>query len=165
MSSESTDRAIPPGAALRLPSLGAGLRGIPAGIRAGLAGGTISLAELVAYPALVIAALVARLWDLGSRAMHHDESLHALYSYNLAVGDGYRHDPMMHGPFQMEATAGLFLLLGDSDFTARLLDEAGIVTTPGNGFGEPGEGFIRLTLCSPADRLKEAVERLQQVSL
>ena len=52
-----------------------------------------------------------------------------------------------------------------TDFTARLLDEAGIVTTPGNGFGEPGEGFIRMTLCSPADRLKEAVERLQQVSL
>ncbi len=52
-----------------------------------------------------------------------------------------------------------------ADFTARLLDEAGIVTTPGNGFGEPGEGFIRLTLCSPADRLKEAVERLEKVSL
>ncbi len=52
-----------------------------------------------------------------------------------------------------------------ADFTARLLDEAGIVTTPGNGFGEPGEGFIRMTLCSPADRLREAVERLQQLSL
>ncbi len=52
-----------------------------------------------------------------------------------------------------------------ADFTARLLDEAGIVTTPGNGFGDPGEGFIRLTLCSPADRLKEAVERLGKVSL
>ena len=101
MSSEHTDTAAPAGAAL--------------------AEGTISVAELVAYPALVVAALVARLWDLGSRAMHHDESLHALYSYNLAVGDGYRHDPMMHGPFQMEATAGLFFLLGDSDFTARLL--------------------------------------------
>ncbi len=50
-------------------------------------------------------------------------------------------------------------------FTARLLDEAGIVTTPGNGFGEPGEGFIRMTLCSPADRLEEAVERLRRVSL
>ena len=121
MSSEHTDRAAPPGAGLGLPALWAGLRGVPAGIRAGLAEGTISLAELVAYPTLVIAALVARLWDLGSRAMHHDESLHALYSYNLAVGDGYRHDPMMHGPFQMEATAGIFLLLGDSDFTARLL--------------------------------------------
>ncbi len=52
-----------------------------------------------------------------------------------------------------------------TDFTARLLDEAGIVTTPGNGFGDPGEGFIRMTLCSPAERLKEAVERLQQLSL
>ena len=52
-----------------------------------------------------------------------------------------------------------------ADFTARLLDEAGIVTTPGNGFGEPGEGFIRLTLCSPADRLQEAVERVQRVTL
>lgn len=52
-----------------------------------------------------------------------------------------------------------------ADFTARLLDEAGIVTTPGNGFGEPGEGFIRMTLCSPAERLQEAVERLQRLSL
>ena len=50
-------------------------------------------------------------------------------------------------------------------FTARLLDEAGIVTTPGNGFGDPGEGFIRMTLCSPAERLQEAVQRLRQVSL
>ena len=121
MSSEHTDRAAPKGPAPGLPALWAGLRGVPAGLRAGLADGTLSLAELIAYPVLVLAALVARLWDLGSRAMHHDESLHALYSYNLAVGDGYRHDPMMHGPFQMEATAGIFLLLGDSDFTARLL--------------------------------------------
>ena len=104
MSSEHTDRAAP-----------------VAGFRAGLAQGTISIVEVAAYVVLVGVALVARLWDLGSRAMHHDESLHALYSYNLAVGDGFRHDPMMHGPFQMEATAGLFLLLGDSDFTARLL--------------------------------------------
>ena len=104
MSFEHTDRAAP-----------------VAGFRAGLAQSTISIAEVATYVVLVGAALVARLWDLGSRAMHHDESLHALYSYNLAVGDGFRHDPMMHGPFQMEATAGLFFLLGDSDFTARLL--------------------------------------------
>ena len=37
------------------------------------------------------------------------------------TGDGYIHNPMMHGPFQMEATAGLFFLFGDSDVTARLL--------------------------------------------
>ena len=31
-------------------------------------------------------------------------------------------------------------------FTAHLLEKAGIVTTPGNGFGEAGEGYIRMTL-------------------
>ena len=121
MTSEHTDRAAPAGATLGLPALRDVLRSVPAGFRAGLAHGTISIAEVAAHLALVLAALVARLWDLGSRAMHHDESLHALYSYNLAVGEGFRHDPMMHGPFQMEATAGLFFLFGDSDFTARLL--------------------------------------------
>ena len=119
MNSEHTDRAAP--AAFGLPALWDAIRGVPAGFRSGLAEGTISVAEAAAYATLVLASLAARLWDLGSRAMHHDESLHALYSYNLSVGDGYQHNPMMHGPFQMEATAGIFLLLGDSDFTARLL--------------------------------------------
>lgn len=48
-------------------------------------------------------------------------------------------------------------------FTAHLLEKAGIVTTPGNGFGEPGEGYIRMTLTTSKDRLTEAVERMQKV--
>jgi LL-diaminopimelate aminotransferase len=47
----------------------------------------------------------------------------------------------------------------------RCLTEAGVVVTPGNGFGEAGEGYIRLTLCSPAERLSEAVERLRGLRL
>ncbi len=77
--------------------------------------------ELAAYAALLLAAAISRLWDLGSRAIHHDESLHAYYSWILSNGSGYRHDPMMHGPFQFEATAAVFLVLGDSDYTSRLL--------------------------------------------
>ena len=77
--------------------------------------------ELAGYGSLLLAALVMRLWDLGARAMHHDESLHALYSWNLLTGRGYEHNPMMHGPFQFEANAALFFTFGDSDFTARLL--------------------------------------------
>ena len=77
--------------------------------------------ELPGYGLLIIIGAAMRLWDLGSRAMHHDESLHALYSWNFAEGRGYAHDPMMHGPFQMEATAGVFYVLGDGEFTARLL--------------------------------------------
>lgn len=47
----------------------------------------------------------------------------------------------------------------------RCLTEAGVVVTPGNGFGDAGEGYIRLTLCSPAERLREAVERLRGLGL
>jgi LL-diaminopimelate aminotransferase len=47
----------------------------------------------------------------------------------------------------------------------RCLMEAGVVVTPGNGFGEAGEGYVRLTLCSPAERLREAVERLRALRL
>ena len=77
--------------------------------------------EAASYAILLLIGLSMRLWDLGSRAMHHDESLHALYSWNLFTGDGFRHNPMMHGPFQFEANAALFFVFGDSDVTARLL--------------------------------------------
>lgn len=48
--------------------------------------------------------------------------------------------------------------------TARaFLDKADIVVTPGNGFGEAGEGYIRMALTVPKERLHEAVERLKKV--
>ena len=68
-----------------------------------------------AYFVLFLIASMMRFWDLGLRAVHHDESLHAYYSWNIFTGSGYVHNPMMHGPFQMEATAALFHILGDSD--------------------------------------------------
>jgi LL-diaminopimelate aminotransferase len=49
-----------------------------------------------------------------------------------------------------------------ASFTAHLLEKAGIVTTPGNGFGQPGEGYIRLTITTSKERLAEAVERIQK---
>lgn len=52
-----------------------------------------------------------------------------------------------------------------TQLTTRLLDEAGVVTTPGGGFGVAGEGYIRLTLCVDKERLKEVVERIRQVRL
>ena len=47
--------------------------------------------------------------------------------------------------------------------TLHLLQQAGIVTTPGNGFGEPGEGYFRISLTVPQERLEEAVDRLRRV--
>lgn len=49
-----------------------------------------------------------------------------------------------------------------ASFTAHLLEKAGIVTTPGNGFGAPGEGYIRMTVCTSKERLAEAVERIMK---
>ena len=51
-----------------------------------------------------------------------------------------------------------------ADFTGLLLKEAGIVTTPGNGFGPSGEGYIRMALTVDKDRLKEVVERIRKIS-
>ncbi|MDE2817124.1 MAG: aminotransferase class I/II-fold pyridoxal phosphate-dependent enzyme, partial [Chloroflexota bacterium] len=51
------------------------------------------------------------------------------------------------------------------DFSVRLLDEAGLVITPGVGFGEAGEGYFRISLACPTDRLKEAMERLASVKV
>lgn len=48
-------------------------------------------------------------------------------------------------------------------FTARLLQQAGIVTTPGNGFGEAGEGYVRMTMTVPPARLSEALDRIKRL--
>ena len=50
-----------------------------------------------------------------------------------------------------------------TSFTAHLLEHVGIVTTPGNGFGQEGEGYIRMTLTTSQDRLAEAVERIRKI--
>jgi LL-diaminopimelate aminotransferase len=55
--------------------------------------------------------------------------------------------------------------LTSAEFTAKLLDEAGVVTTPGNGFGAAGEGYVRFTVCVDKERLKEVAERIQKVRL
>jgi LL-diaminopimelate aminotransferase len=48
-------------------------------------------------------------------------------------------------------------------FASLLLTEAGIVTTPGNGFGAAGEGYIRMALTVDRDRIREAVQRISRL--
>ena len=51
--------------------------------------------------------------------MHHDESLHAWFSYQYAIGKGYVHDPLMHGPFLFHVNALIYALFGATDATSR----------------------------------------------
>jgi LL-diaminopimelate aminotransferase len=50
-----------------------------------------------------------------------------------------------------------------ASFCSHLLEESGIVTTPGNGFGKSGEGYIRIALTKEKGRIREALSRMQKV--
>jgi LL-diaminopimelate aminotransferase len=52
-----------------------------------------------------------------------------------------------------------------AEMTTLLLEKAGIVTTPGNGFGKNGEGFIRMALTVGEKRLAEAVDRIKGLNI
>ncbi|HEV3308915.1 MAG TPA: flippase activity-associated protein Agl23, partial [Chloroflexota bacterium] len=76
--------------------------------------------EVAGYALLVALSFVVRIWDVGGRAMHHDESLHATYAWYLFKGRGYQYNPLMHGPLQFYVMAFFYMLFGDSETTARL---------------------------------------------
>jgi LL-diaminopimelate aminotransferase len=50
--------------------------------------------------------------------------------------------------------------LPSAEFSSRALEEEGVVTLPGSGFGPGGEGFVRIALTVPPARLRDAVTRL-----
>jgi LL-diaminopimelate aminotransferase len=47
-------------------------------------------------------------------------------------------------------------------FTELVLEQAGVVVSPGSSYGPNGEGYVRLSLTLPDARLREAVERIEQ---
>ena len=49
------------------------------------------------------------------------------------------------------------------EFARMLLREAGVVVSPGVGFGAGGEGHVRFALIEPEARLREAGERIGRV--
>ena len=77
-------------------------------------------AELIAWGVLVALALALRLYDLGARPFHHDESQDAYFSWVFQSDGDYEYDPLLHGPLRFYLTAAVYTLFGDSDFTARL---------------------------------------------
>ncbi|MGI5939524.1 MAG: LL-diaminopimelate aminotransferase [Thermoleophilia bacterium] len=48
-----------------------------------------------------------------------------------------------------------------ASFAEHVLDQAGVVVTPGSGYGPAGEGFFRLSLTTPDARIAEAVDRIE----
>jgi uncharacterized protein (TIGR03663 family) len=84
-------------------------------------GAILAHRELLAYGAIVFIGFMLRVWDVGARAMHHDESLHAYYAWQFFVGRGYQYLPLMHGPLQFVVAPVFYLFFGDNEASARLL--------------------------------------------
>ena len=51
-----------------------------------------------------------------------------------------------------------------TEFTTHLLTKAAVVTTPGNGFGASGEGYIRMALTVDKERIVEVVRRIKKMN-
>ncbi|MBW1721903.1 MAG: LL-diaminopimelate aminotransferase [Deltaproteobacteria bacterium] len=82
-----------------------------------------------------------------------------------------RRDMMVQGlreaGFEVDAPKATFYLwvrvpggMTSAELTSRFLDK-GVVVTPGNGFGDPGEGYFRIALTQTRARLAEAIERIK----
>ncbi|CCJ35983.1 glycosyl transferase family protein [Methanoculleus bourgensis MS2] len=70
---------------------------------------------------ILLVTIALRFYFLDLKLFHHDEAIHAWFSYKLLTEGTYIYDPMYHGPFLYYTTAGIFSLLGDSDLVGRLL--------------------------------------------
>jgi uncharacterized protein (TIGR03663 family) len=76
--------------------------------------------EVAGYALLVAGALAVRLIGLADRPFHHDESQDAYFSWLLFTEGDYEYQPILHGPLRFYLTSAMYVLFGDSDFTARL---------------------------------------------
>jgi LL-diaminopimelate aminotransferase len=85
-----------------------------------------------------------------------------------------RRDLMVKGlreaGFELESPKATFYLwikvpegYTSAQLTTRLL-ESGLIVTPGNGFGDPGAGYIRIALTQKRDRLEEAIKRIKAMT-
>jgi alanine-synthesizing transaminase len=75
-------------------------------------------------------------------------------------GAGWPVPPPRATMFVWAPIPGEFVHLGSIGFARYLLREAGVVVSPGVGFGREGEGHVRFALIEPEDRLREAGERI-----
>lgn len=51
-----------------------------------------------------------------------------------------------------------------AEFATRLIEDIGVVVTPGSGYGRYGEGYVRLSITTPDDRVEEGARRLHEWS-
>jgi LL-diaminopimelate aminotransferase len=81
-------------------------------------------------------------------------------------------DALNNAGFEVESPKATFYLWikvpeghSSGQIATLLLEKAGLVVTPGNGFGDPGEGYFRIALTQTKERLAEAIDRLKEIDI
>lgn len=71
--------------------------------------------------------------------------------------------------FDVETPKGTFYVwvpvprgFTSTSFAEMLIEKAGVVVSPGNAYGEYGEGYFRISLTTPDDRIEEALKRMKE---
>ena len=73
------------------------------------------------FLAIFLLAVLVRFCFLDLKLFHHDEAIHAWFSYQLLTTGEYLYDPVYHGPFLYYVTSAMFALFGSSDLIGRIL--------------------------------------------
>lgn len=87
-----------------------------------------------------------------------------------------RHQVLMKGMEEVgwsatPSSGGMFVWakypynMGDIDFVYKVIEQCGIVMVPGSIFGSGGEGYVRLALVQPVDKIQRAIERLKYLTI
>lgn len=77
--------------------------------------------RLMMFILIAITGFLIRLYNLSQNPLDFDESIHAFTSFLFFEDGFYRYNPTTHGPFLYYITSGIFHVLGDGIFSARLL--------------------------------------------
>jgi uncharacterized protein (TIGR03663 family) len=72
----------------------------------------------MAAAVILILGIVVRQWALAHSSLHPDENIHTHFSGGFA---SYHYDPVYHGPLLYHLVAPIFGILGQNEFTARLV--------------------------------------------
>ncbi|MDR1405118.1 MAG: aminotransferase class I/II-fold pyridoxal phosphate-dependent enzyme [Candidatus Methanoplasma sp.] len=105
--------------------------------------------------------------------MYHDDgSLPSVIKNNMDIY-AERRKVLVEGlrdlGFDVAMPKGTFYVWFDcgipsDEFTANMIN-LGIIVTPGPGFGDSAEGYIRMTVTEPTERIKEALARMKRASV
>lgn len=81
------------------------------------------------------------------------------------------YEGLTHMGIQVEKPEGTIFMWAQTppgyssqSFANFLLEKVGVIVTPGSAFGSRGEGFIRIALTVPEERLREVIARLREIS-